>query len=351
MGLFTSKDNSYLGVDIGSHNIKLVELENQKGRPKLATYGFTDHLGGEEPDLLDDPDRVVGELKLIMEKARVKSRRVIAALPVSLIFSSIINLANLKTDNTKELEEAIKSQAKKVIPLSLDEMILYHNELKTETEKLNGNLPVRRFLLTAAPKELVKKYLDIFKKANLQILSLETESFALARSLVGNDKSAVMVVDLGEADTNITVIKNGIPILNRSVDVAGRHFTKILNDSLKLDFAAAERFKRDLSDLNSEEFLNLRELLDNLVHEINYCFGLYQQENVKVEENIEKIILTGGTSLLVGLDKYLANKLSIRVFVGDPWSRIVYPEELKPVLDKIGPRLSVAAGLAMREII
>jgi len=36
--------------------------------------------------------------------------------------------------------------------------------------------------------------------------------------------------------------------------------------------------------------------------------------------------------------------------VGDPWSRVIYPLELKPVLDRIGARFSVSVGLAMREI-
>jgi hypothetical protein len=42
--------------------------------------------------------------------------------------------------------------------------------------------------------------------------------------------------------------------------------------------------------------------------------------------------------------------LNINVYIGDPWARIITPEELRPLLDEIGPRLSVAVGLAMREI-
>jgi type IV pilus assembly protein PilM len=69
------------------------------------------------------------------------------------------------------------------------------------------------------------------------------------------------------------------------------------------------------------------------------------------EKTLDKIILTGGGALLGGfLDKYLTKVLDIRTYVGDPWARVVYPEELSPVLHEIGPRFSVALGLAMREI-
>jgi Tfp pilus assembly PilM family ATPase len=65
---------------------------------------------------------------------------------------------------------------------------------------------------------------------------------------------------------------------------------------------------------------------------------------------LEKIILSGGGALLLNLSEYLSERLSIKVIIGDPWARIRYPEELRPVLSEVGPRLAVAIGLAMREI-
>ncbi|MBI5621603.1 type IV pilus assembly protein PilM [Candidatus Falkowbacteria bacterium] len=352
MRLFSKTETSYVGVDIGRNNIKIVELENYKGRPKLVTYGFTDIIdkGGEE--LIDRAEVVASALAEVIRRAKVRSRQVVAALPVSAIFTSIISLTDLKPGDSRALEEAIRAKAKKVIPLPLEEMILYHNRLETTSEPLDGQTTVSRFLLTAAPKQLVKKYLELFNQVNLSIVSLETESFALSRCLVGNDQSAVMLVDLGESTTNISVIKHSVPILNRSIDLAGRDFTAAFAAGLQLDVTAAERFKRDLSQLGSEGAVTtLAEPLSNLVHEINYCFGLYNQEKHPEAEAIEKVILTGGSAALPGLDQYLTSQLKIRVFLGDPWARVMYPEELKSSLDQIGPRMSIAVGLAMREIV
>jgi len=39
MGIL-SKEKSYLGVDIGAHGLKIVELKNTKNRPQLWTYGI-----------------------------------------------------------------------------------------------------------------------------------------------------------------------------------------------------------------------------------------------------------------------------------------------------------------------
>jgi Tfp pilus assembly PilM family ATPase len=84
-----------------------------------------------------------------------------------------------------------------------------------------------------------------------------------------------------------------------------------------------------------------------IVNEIKYAINLFQTKNNK---NTEKIILTGGSALMPNMSNYLAKILDMKVIVGDPWARISYPVDLKPLLNEIGPRMAVAVGLAMREI-
>ena len=67
--------------------------------------------------------------------------------------------------------------------------------------------------------------------------------------------------------------------------------------------------------------------------------------------DIEKVILAGGSSWLPNLTSFLSQTLNLRVFIGDPWARIMYPVELKPALNEIGPSYAVSVGLAMREIV
>jgi hypothetical protein len=42
--------------------------------------------------------------------------------------------------------------------------------------------------------------------------------------------------------------------------------------------------------------------------------------------------------------------MNVNTYLGDPWARIVYPVDLRPILDEIGPRFGVAIGCAMRDI-
>jgi len=375
MALFPSHP-SYLGVDIGSASIKIVELKNENGRPRLLTYGFA-----EEPiDIIHDASdvmtkKIAGLLVKICETSKVATKKTVTALPSFSVFSSLISLPNM---NKKDLPQAIYWQAKKFVPMPLEEMTLDWKLLDgaikitnlTASQAKNGNdhsLSTEnsaasyianknqdndlKVLIAAAPKKLVLHYLEIFKMAGLELLSLETENFAMERSMVGGDKNPVMIVDIGEITSDISIVENGIPLLNRSVAVGGRLITEAVMNSLKIDKKRAEQFKRDIGFLPGQGNLPqvIGQVVAPIINEIKYCFDLYAAS--KSNQHIEKIILTGGSSFLPNIDQYLSELLHIKVFIGDPWAKVIYPMELKSVLTELAPRFSVAIGLAMREIV
>jgi type IV pilus assembly protein PilM len=183
-------------------------------------------------------------------------------------------------------------------------------------------------------------------------MSLETESFALVRSLIGNDPTPAMLVNFGAMTTTISVIEHAIPLLNRSIDIGGRNITKKIAYSLKISEDKASHFKQDvgIADLtlpNSKAPQIIVDALEPVTSEIIYAKNIWQSQFGK---SINKIVLTGGSANLPGLSDYLTKEIGIKTFLGDPWARVSYPEDLKPVLNEVGTKLSVALGLAMRNI-
>ena len=343
MGLF-SPSRSYLGVDIGSAGIKIIELKGELGKVRLVSYGFSEGL----IDLgQKDTKEIARIINQICQQAGMSSRSAVSALPTFSVFSSIINLAGV---SKKDIASAVQWEAKKVIPLPLEEIILDWKKIDSATSgvaKANS-----RILLTGAPRSLVKKYIEIFKQAQINLLSLETETFALIRSLLGSDKSAVMLVEVGAATTDISIIKQSLPVLNRSIDIGGLTITKAIGNNLNIGLERAEQFKYDLgiSLVNSQNNVipkTIAEVISPIINEVKYALNLYQGKNNKA---VDKIILSGGSALLPNLANYLSKILNLNVIIGDPWERVSYPTDLKPILDEIGPRLAVAIGLAMREV-
>ncbi len=368
MPLFSSKQ-SYLGVDIGGSSIKAVELRSDNGRPTLVTYGFAE----KRSDLLKNSvsaemQAIVEALRQIVKSARVSTRLAVTSLPSFTVFSSIISLPQM---SRKELMSAVKWEAKKFVPMPVDEMILDWEVLKEDslaakvaganvakpadakTEPAAGASKDMKVLLTAAPKNLVQHYMEIFKAADLQLVALETEAFALERSLIGHDKAPIMIVDIGAVATDIVVFSEGIPMLTRSIDVGGDTITKTIASTLRVSNERAEQFKRDFfistqgtSESNIPKAIEF--VVNSITNEIRYVLNLYQNQGT--HRNIDKIILSGGSAFLTNLPEYFTKLLNIRTYIGDPWARVSYPVELKPVWNEIGPRFAVAVGLGLRQL-
>jgi type IV pilus assembly protein PilM len=374
MSFFGSSSENFVGVDIGTSSIKIVELKKRQNKVALVTYGFSDRLSlnGSDANKLDIK-YVSSTIENIIRKSNISSKNIIASLPTFTVFSSIINLGGNLSD--KDLSLAINWEAKKVIPLPLEDIVLDWQRIdsgelvkeqpKTETNvqaeaaKTASGLPqaaaavpkkpaTNRILLIGAPKNLIKSYAYTFKSMKFNLVSLETEIFGLIRSLVGSDKSALMIIQIGANSTNLFIVDKGVPVLNRTIDVGGLAITKSISKSLNISLEKAEQFKYDLAG-NSADAKMPKPVIDAIapiLNEAKYILGAFSS---KENRDIERVILTGGSSLLYGLPEHFASILEKNVVVGDPWFRVAYPAELKPILEQIGPRMAVAIGLAMRE--
>ncbi len=346
-----SAKQSYLGVDIGAGGVKIVELMNEKGRAKLLTYGFAEHpVAKMAENPLDQPEKTAAIIKEICKRAKTSTVKVVSGLSVSSVFSSIVTVP---AASGKALAAAVELQAKKLIPLPLEEMILETTSIQ-ETSADGKKANYARMLLTGAAKPLVKKYIDVFKLSGLQLLSLETEAFALIRSLIGRDRSSVMIIDMGAMRTNIVVVQNGIPFLSRSLNMGGLALSRAMAETMRIPLPQAEQMKVDAQTVaEMMPDVGLPKMFDSaltmLLNEIRYSSNLYAGQN-ETPRQIEKIVLTGGAALFPRLADAIGTAIGIKTYVGDPWARVVYPLDLRPVLDQIGARFSVAVGLAMRDI-
>lgn len=378
MGLFGKRHERYLGVDIGSSAIKVVELENDKGKPKLITYGYKEQNNEVlNANSKEAKEVIIHGLRQALAAARTTTTQAVTALPSYTVFTSIIHLPEM---SKRELVAAVKWEAKKFVPMPLEEMILDWKILEN-TDSLAKFSPqpnntasrlaldhalnnpatstihqkqkkFLKILLTAAPKDLVSRYLEIFREAKLNLVSLETESFALERALIGRDASPIMLIDIGATATTISVVADSVPLINRSIDMGGNTITKAIAASLNIDQERAEQFKRDFGltqqmSGGGQIPKRIEFMVSSIINEIKYVLKLYQSQSTDI---IEKIELAGGSAWLPNLAQYLSQILGVKVYIGDPWSRVMYPVELEQVLKNLGSRFAVAVGLAMREI-
>lgn len=324
MGLFNffSGKNRCLGIDVGTGGVKIVELEKEENKYKLINYGLTQAKPGENWRLLDLNAGEVGlVIKKILKEMGTGNKKTVVSLPVALSFATLVETKALPES---EMANAIAFEAKKYVPVPIDDVIfdwaIVDQAVSLPQDQMikpkNGPEEKRVLvLLVAVPKDVIAKYKEIAKNANLELLSLEIESFSLARALIANDPKAYVLLDLGTRGSNIIVVEKGLVRISFSVESPDR---------------------------------------ETLLTELERIVNLYK---TKYNKNIERCILSGGSIYTpagesLGLEEELAPLIKKRVGLeasfGNPLSRIIYPEKLKDSLEVIAPSLATAIGLAIK---
>lgn len=348
-----SKPKSHLGVDIGTSNIKIVQLKPQGEEFILETYGIANvayQIGNK------DSNQAVAQtaeiLKNLLKKAGVSTNRIAASLPNSVVFTSVIDLPKIPEE---EMKSAIEFEAKKYVPLPLEEVSLQWSIIQEKRPRINletnlGNVgkaseSKNKILLTAVPTLVVDNYRKVFEMAGLEPYALEIEAISLIRSLVNEDDKTVVMVDMGAKNTSINLVDNGYLRFSRNLTVGGDTVTNSIAQSLSVNFMRAEQFKKDfgLSPQGQQMPQVMRPVLDIIKNEVTQLISLFESKGNRVDQ----ILLSGAGAKLPGLKDFFAN-LGKPVLLANPWAKISYPAELRPIIEPLGLNLAVSIGLAMR---
>ena len=350
MGIFGQ--NLFLGIDIGTTAIKVVELKRNEGKVELSNYGILEKYGHLERindaiqtstfKLLEESTALL--LKQLLRTAKIDNATAFMALPG---FSGFVSLIDFPMMNEKELAKAIRYQAVQYIPMSLEEMTLDWQTIETSADRM-------KILLMAVPTEIVKRYVKTAELVKLNLKGLELETVATARLLGVKEKNPAVIVDIGGRTTSISVIDNGTLRQTHNIDTAGGDLTQVIASGLGINPLRAEEIKKTTS-LNPEyrgeiDMLKLLSpLLDVIKREAEKAINNYYLQS---KRRVEKVILTGGGANLNGLDKYYSQSLSLPVVKGDPfsWGIISYHPNLAPIIREIGTNLTAACAVAFKNV-
>lgn len=342
MGLFV-KETEFFGLDIGSTAIRLVQLRRGGEHPALVAYGslpVPSNLTASDSQM--DQDKVADLIRQLVHENRVSLKSAVVGLSASKVFTTVITTPKL--DNA-ELAKAIRYQAEQYIPMALDQVKL--DWAVIDQSKDGKQLEV---LLVAAPNVAIDKYVGILEKAGLEALALEPNATAVARALMPSNNLAVVMVDFGSLDSDISIVWNNSPRLVRSVAVGGITLVRSVAQNLGLDDVQANQFTYKFgltqSKLEGQVFKAIKPTLDNMVSEIEKSTKYFQGRYPDVK--LEKLVITGGTSVLPELGPFLANSTGLPVEFGNAWVNVSYPSSLQDKLMSLSVEYAAAVGLAGR---
>ncbi|MFH1393078.1 MAG: type IV pilus assembly protein PilM [Patescibacteria group bacterium] len=332
---------SYLGVDVGTLSIKIVELSSEDGRPKLENYASLVNYG-----LTSENQKTFGGeaglmLRRLIKESGMKANKINMSVP---IFSSFLTVMELPRMSEAEIAKAIQFEAKKYVPVPLESVVVDWSLIGEEAGKI-------LVLLVAIPKDLINEYTAIANSAGLKLLTVELETVSAARALIGNDPIPTILMDMGSRDTTISLIDGGHLRISHSIETSGEDLTRALAGGLNINWRRAEEIKKEtglkVMNENSQIAGVFIPLLDSIINSTQNIMDVHFS---KTKKKIEKLIIYGGASKMPGFAEYLSDRLKIDVVIGNPFNKIIYPEKLKSIINEIGHEFAVAAGLALKAL-
>jgi type IV pilus assembly protein PilM len=340
--MFFSKKQNIIGIDIGTSNIKLTEINfDNPSMPILTTFGIVNAPSGVFSSNLGENVQIIANLlKNLCQKAKVETNKCIISFPNSSVFTSVIELPIM---NKNELDKAVEFEAKKYVPLSINDVDLSWSIIGADP--LNTSESKQKVLLTAVPKQVTKYYLEIFSLANLKPIVGEIEALALIRSLIGNKLINCAIIDIGAKCTGINIVEKGLLRLSKNLNIGGETITKKIAETLNITQPRAEQFKKDFG-IQKSTFLpdSIKPVLSLIKDELKQLLNILQSHS----DGLDKLILAGGGANLPGIVDFFSD-LGMKVEIGNPLQGVGYKEDLKEILQRNELSLPIAIGLGLRK--
>lgn len=364
---FQRSTDNFIGVDIGTRDIKLVELVPGP-LPQIAAMGRVSTPAGAIDDgAILHVEPVVNAIRTMLDQSGSKIKKAVTVISGRNVITRYIKLPKM---SPKEVASTLKWEADKYIPLSAGtDMVVEHLILGNAEAEATPQINV---LLVGVPRKLVYQAYETFSKAGLELLAVEIEPLSLWRSIgtqvsirqdsfIIRDESFIGL-DIGAKASNLAIFQEEELNFSRYIPIAGDAITHAVARAADLEFNAAQVIKeRDGELLLGQALENappdkllldqaLRESLLPLAGEIRRSIDFFRSQFKKGEP--KALIISGGTAKLKGLPAFLQGELGMPVSVG--LQNISIKEHLTnkklTEVKNIDPAYAVAVGLALREV-
>ncbi len=348
--MFFSKKKDLIGIDIGSTSIKLIKLKGGRGAYEVEIIGIAP-LPSEAivDNSLMDSSAVVDGLKSLFEGLGIKTLKD-AASSVS-GNSVIIRKIALPAMSSEELEEEIQWEAEQYIPFDINDVNIDFQMLEPDE-----NDPSRMYvLLVASKKDIVNDYQSVFAEAGLKLVLVDVDVFAVQNAFEMNydldPEEVYALVNIGANMMNLNVVKSGVSLFTRDVQMGGGLYTEEIQKKLAVSSEDAEKLKLSALQSSSAELLeSIARVNETLSLEIRRSLDFYNSN--AIEGRITKVFMSGGGCKTYNLVESVSVRLNLPVEIINPFNRIKFDEKKfeREFLDEIQPIMTVAVGLASRRL-
>ena len=346
-----TKRNRLVGLDIGSKTIKAAEIVEGKKGFTLSKFGMTDIAPGLiEEGAIKDPEAVAETIRGLFKSYGIKNHNVVLSIGG---YSVIVKKISVQNATEEQLQETIHFEAEQYIPFDINDVNLDF-QILGENENNPNQMNV---LLVAAKKEMVNDYVSLAEMANLDPRIIDVDAFALQNTFEMNYDPApgenIALIDIGASKTSLNILKGDNSVFMRDVSLGCGQINQKIAALVDCSMEEAEAIKfgegsekispEDLSDIISAV---VADWCTEIRRALDFFYSTYPDDQIK------RIILSGGGGNIQELRQLLAVETSAEVSTVNPFQQIFIDSEKfdTEYMEKIAPQASICVGLATRKV-
>ena len=337
------KKKSLVGLDIGSSEVKAVELTDVGDHLVITGFGRSK---------IPSKEGVNEAISEALRRSGIKTKRVATAVSGR---SVIVRYINMVAMSDEELKSALRYEADKYIPFELDEVVLDCARLEDPNEA-PGSKKEMKVLLVAVKRNLIEEHVQTIQSLGLVPTVIDVDSFALGNAFelnslnsprVDDDKKVIALVDIGAVKTNINILKANTSYFSREVYLAGNDFSESIARRLGVDQVEAAEMKVNPEGREESIEESILPVLDDLGNEIHLSFDYFENQ---FDHEVDEVYISGGSAALPGLKTSFERIFDRRIYFWDPTENLEIRSDRIDVqeLKEHKGQLAIAVGLASR---
>ena len=340
-----------LTLDVGASKILLAEFSLKGPAPVLTAWA-----AAERDPLSTASGESFAELaetvRGLMAEKGLKPAPLHVMLPGQTVFPRFMKVAAATADMVDTL---VRAEAAENLPFPLDQVVWDY--WKLGEDPATGELDA---LIVATKSETAMDAAALAEAVGCPLMLVDAAPLALYNSVRFNCPEldgCTLVLDIGARTTNLVFVE-GSKVFMRTIPIAGNTITNEIARSLGVEPAEAEKIKKEIgfvalggtyavADDETADRVSkvVRNVATRLHSEVNRSINFYRSQQGGSAP--DRVLLTGGASLMRHLDTFFSEKLGVEVSFFNPFTNLSVAPGLEE--DSVGLFLMAStAGLALR---
>lgn len=351
-----------IGVDVALEAVHLVQLESTENGTPVVRARASQEIDGSRRELLDQPQQFRSLIKRALASDQFRGNKAVLAMPSGMFRTVSINyqLAGSEKNEAAAIVRVMKDR----LDGDLSNYILDYMPVRGRSKN-----DERLALVAVSERGPVVNYLELARKAGLDVTALEIGPLAISRlagAIAGkSDSGNILVINSGRRASYLTLISGKDVLFDQEVAVGEHSLIQHICDTLDMSEDTARHLVSrtgvhvgdhhdPVSDAIDQSglFNTLSEILKpqflKLVEEIKRAF-LYAASETR-GRGVTQVYLLGSIARWPGSDRLLSNLIGSKIEkIPDPLS--LFPSTESIEVNEFGnsaPEIAVATGLALR---